>query len=127
MIHHRLIVAQTLIQLIKIIRQSRQSNKAYCLGREVDTYLVSGAVLIGHATKRPRTAAQISRLLKIPRPTVIRKLNRLVHLGFIEKKGTYYQTLDRQGFDYSPLSNAAAVITQAARELENLSRTHKAS
>jgi hypothetical protein len=81
----RALIAQTMIDLVKIVRRGRLGN-VY----SIDTLLVSAAIVVGDAAGKPKTASEIGALLDLPRVTVLRKLSRLVSAGLAEKKGTRY-------------------------------------
>lgn len=81
----RAIIAQLVIDLVKTIHEGRMPHDS--LSGDVEAMLISGQVLIGQASGRPRSAAAIGRSLKIPRATVQRKLARLHDAGMVKENG----------------------------------------
>lgn len=52
--------------------------------------LVAVAVMLGHAEGRPMNASQIAACVRMPRTSVLRRLDALVASGLVERtKGTY--------------------------------------
>ena len=50
-------------------------------------------LFIGHVQGRPLSASKLARIAEIPRTTVLRRLARLIELGYLERVGdSYYLT-----------------------------------
>lgn len=108
-------IAQLTIDLIKIIHDGKFGKLTTPnISGEVETLLISGAVLIGHVKGKPKTATDISRFLGIPRATVLRKLDRLEQDGMITRKGRKYITLVPDETDFSYVDRALALIRKVA-------------
>jgi len=83
--------AQTLISIHKIMRDT------YLPGATLEEYLdhfpIVSAVFIEHAWGRPATAATVAKLAEVPRTTALRRLERLIRQGYVERRGRlYYMT-----------------------------------
>ncbi len=102
----RALLAQTLIDLIKVLRKR--------LGRKhsIETLVVSAAVIAGHAAGRPRGATEIARAVDLPRATVTRKLGELVRDGLIERQGGKYLMIAHPA-SHSYIDEALEVIRRA--------------
>ena len=59
-------------------------------GANIDGVFVACSVLIGQVENRPMTANKISLYLGVKRPTVYRKLQELVDLDVLVRKGRVY-------------------------------------
>ena len=110
----RALIAQTMIDLMKTVRNGR-------LGpiHSIDTLMVSAAVVVGDAAGKPRNATDIARVIEIPRATVIRKLSGLIRSGLAEKRGTrYHMKADPPDTRY--IDEAIEVIQRAADRLSKI-------
>lgn len=58
---------------------------------DANTALVAVAVMLGHAEGRPLNASQIAKRIRMPRTTVLRRLEALIKGGLIKRiNGKYY-------------------------------------
>ncbi len=71
-----------IIELMREIATSLDVTELDAMG-----VLVGCAVCIGHTEDRPMSATKISHFLGVPRTTVIRKLERLIRLDIISRRG----------------------------------------
>ena len=85
----RALIARLVLGLIRVIHRSRfgKANSMVC---QVETLLVSGAVLLGEIDGHPRTSSEIARIVGIPRPTAVRKLNELIRREVVQRRGKRY-------------------------------------
>jgi len=116
----RLILAKLLIDLNKTIHKGRLGKRFHStIAGEVELILIAAAVLVGYVQGHPRNAAELSRQLGIPRPTIVRKLARLIDHGIIERvDGHRYVTTDNvPGDDYSYVDHALHLIKDAAKKI----------
>lgn len=83
-LHYRGAVSR---QIVRILRElgSLQFG-THNLGETVDESLISAAIVIGMAEGKPMTATDISHFLGYPRPTVIRKLERIAKFRRLRRK-----------------------------------------
>jgi DNA-binding Lrp family transcriptional regulator len=80
-------------------------------------------VFVGQHEGRPFTAHKLSQYLRMPRPTVTRKLERMVSDGVLERQGTYYTVRDEyldRGEALGMMRELAQIIYSACRFLPNL-------
>ena len=86
------------------------------LAGEVELLLIAAAVLVDHVSGSPRNSTAIARTLGIPRPTVQRKLHKLLKRGIIERiDGRRYIMCEREPDDeYSYIDHALSLIRGAA-------------
>jgi predicted transcriptional regulator len=85
------------------------------------TVLPFAAVVIGQAESRPMTAHKIAQYVGAPRTTVIRRLDNLVALGAIVRRGTrYYMTTERLHVIASNVENTARVVIDAGAKLSKM-------
>ena len=83
---------------------------------DIDALLVSGVVMIGHAEGKPKNASEIARIVAVPRPTVLRKLDDFQKKGIVERRGSKYFITNPTppgGDDY--IDKCMALIRRAAK------------
>jgi hypothetical protein len=88
----RLIVAEA------AIRFDRAFNSELFGGypaTQADATWVLRAVIIGHLRGRPMTTRRIARYVWMPRTTVLRRLQLLLRLGYVRRKGRAYCVSER--------------------------------
>jgi DNA-binding MarR family transcriptional regulator len=70
----------------------------------------------------PARASTIAQVLKIPRPTVLRRLNDMVKLGYVEHVGNAYRMTDKVNIPdlRQKLQQRIEMILATARELSKL-------
>src|SRR6266436_2106994 len=78
------IISRMMMDLLRIFQEVGFDNRDY--GRNLESLYILLVVFIGHAEKRPMTAARISRFLGLPRSTVVRKLAQLIQSGHVSKE-----------------------------------------
>jgi len=74
----------------------------------------------------PVRASTIAQVLKIPRATVLRRLNDMEKLGYVEHVGNAYRMTDKVNIPdlKQKLQKRIDMILMTARELSNLSIAH---
>jgi hypothetical protein len=88
----RAALMRMLIELTRAVRDSIDPE----ISMDGDLCLVCEAVLLGHAEGRALTATEIANYLDMPRPSVHRRLDRLIELEVIVRSGdVYYLEPDR--------------------------------
>jgi hypothetical protein len=93
------------------------------LGPNIVDIVLSMAVFIGQHEGRPFTAHKLAQYLRMPRPTVTRKLDRMVRGGVLERQGTKYSVRDEyldRGEAIGMMRELAQIIYSACRFLPNL-------
>ncbi|MGA7438779.1 MAG: hypothetical protein WBW32_11715 [Luteibacter sp.] len=83
-------------------------------GTHADELALLMAVLIGTAESRPMTAAKIAGYAGVPRPSAVRKLDRLARRGVLEKIGRRY-VLPASVADSAPVMRAAGEARKRIR------------
>jgi DNA-binding MarR family transcriptional regulator len=76
----------------------------------------------------PVRASTIAQVLKIPRATVLRRLNDMEKLGYVEHVGNAYRMTDKVNIPelQQKLQKRIDMILETARELSNLDIAHSA-
>jgi DNA-binding MarR family transcriptional regulator len=93
------------------------------LGPNIVNIVLAMTVFVGQHEGRPFTAHKLSQYLRMPRPTVTRKLERMVSDGVLERQGTYYTVRDEyldRGEALGMMRELAQIIYSACRFLPNL-------
>ena len=60
------------------------------LGTRLETFFIALCVALGDIDGEPFSVARIASYVRVPRTTVIRRLNRLQSWGLIERRGRHY-------------------------------------
>ena len=71
---------------------------AYCsepFGTRLETFFIGLCVALGHMDGKPFSVAKITAYMRVPRSTVIRRLDRLQRRGLIYRQGRRYYLHDR--------------------------------
>jgi predicted transcriptional regulator len=111
----RLIVAEAAIQF------DRAFNSELFVGypaMQADATWVLRAVVIGHLRGRPMTTRRIARYIGMPRTTVLRRLQLLLQLDYVRRKGRAYCVSER--YLRAPpkaLNEAIKIILETAEAL----------
>jgi DNA-binding IclR family transcriptional regulator len=81
--------------------------------------LVSAAVLVGQVEGRPMNVSKLAHYVRLPRTTVLRKLELLIELGLVVRRGQNYCLSDERAKTISLeyLKRAKKIIRDAAHEL----------
>src|SRR6516164_4090165 len=59
-------------------------------GTRLETFFIALCVAIGDIDGKPFSVAKIAAYMRVPRTTVMRRLNRLQSWGLIERQGRHY-------------------------------------
>jgi hypothetical protein len=93
------------------------------LGPNIVNIVLAMTIFIGQHEGRPFTAHKLSQYLRMPRPTVTRKIDKMVAEGVLERRGSYYfvrnEYLDH-GEALGMMRELAQIIYSACRFLPNL-------
>ena len=114
-IRERASLARLTIGLVKTVLKGRARTRP--IGGSVGSLLISGAVLIGQADGKPKTASDIARYLGVPRATAQRKLNSLVRQGEVYRHGGRYCMTADPHAPYAYVDDAVRLIQNAAKAL----------
>jgi DNA-binding IclR family transcriptional regulator len=113
------IISRMMMDLLRIFQEVGFDNRDY--GRNLENLYILLAVFIGHAEKRPMTAARISGFLGLPRSTVVRKLAQLIQSGHVSKEQQFYFLAHPAAGMSVRLPQARRVVLEAAKRLKELS------
>jgi DNA-binding IclR family transcriptional regulator len=59
-------------------------------GTRLETFFIGLCVALGDIEGKPLSTAKIAAYMRVPRTTVIRRLDRLLRWGLVERQGGYY-------------------------------------
>jgi DNA-binding IclR family transcriptional regulator len=90
-------------------------------GSTIDGLFVSACVVMGHAENRPMTATKIAHYLRMPRTTVLRKLDELEKLNMIERRGTVFVIPAKRGSTSSHVERSVKLIKRYTKILDHSS------
>lgn len=85
----RLAVCRLMVSMAKTVHASIYGANAN-FGANIDGVFIACAVLIGHAEQRPMTTNKLALFLGMKRQTVQRKLDVLVEMDVLARKGRLY-------------------------------------
>ena len=84
----RLIIARLVLAIMRA--RAKQIYPELSVSASYELQMVATAVFIGHASRRPMGATDISRYIEMPRATVLRRLAELIRRGIVVRKGRHY-------------------------------------
>jgi DNA-binding MarR family transcriptional regulator len=116
----RYTTAMALLAALRAISVVRYQGE---LGPNIVPIVLAMAVFVGQYEGRPFTAHKLAQYLRMPRPTVTRKLDKMVKDGVLERQGSYYTVRDErldQGEVLGMIRELAQIIYSACRFLPNL-------
>jgi hypothetical protein len=87
----RYTASMTMLSCLRAVAMARFKGE---LGPHMMTILLTMAVFIGQHEGRPFTAAKLAQYVRIPRPTVTRRLEQMAKAGIVERRGTHYFVRD---------------------------------
>jgi predicted transcriptional regulator len=87
------------------------------LGSSLDGLFVAIAVALGHAENKPMGVSKLAHYLGMSRQTVSRRLDELIKLGVVERKGSVYYISPRRYERIEHLMQANKLIIQACRDV----------
>jgi hypothetical protein len=118
----RYTTAMALLAALRVVSVVRYKGE---LGPNIVAIVLAMTVFIGQYEGRPFTAHKLAQYLRMPRPTVTRKLEKMVREGVLERQGTYY-TVQREYLDRGEalgmMRELAQIIYSACRFLPNLDK-----
>src|SRR5215469_8560244 len=86
----RLTIAKTFVSLGTEMRLTLHPTENISDASVGTLLLVGAAVLIGHLEGRPMTASKLAHFVSLPRTTVLRRVDDLIELGHVVKRGQHY-------------------------------------
>jgi DNA-binding MarR family transcriptional regulator len=118
----RYTTAMALLAALRAISVVRYQGE---LGPNIVPIVLALTVYIGQFEGRPFTAHKLAQYLRMPRPTVTRKLDKMVKDGVLERQGSYY-TVRNEHLDHGEalgmMRELAQIIYSACRFLPNLDK-----
>ncbi len=109
----RLIICKLMLRLI---HESTDAGGAKWRGSAADDVLLLAGIYIGHAEGRPMKATKLAEYVHMPRPTVVRKLQEMQRLGFIELAHDGSARCRVDVFNSEPVLAAVNRLTQAIQK-----------
>ena len=118
----RLVIARTFLALGSEMRLNLPVDQDVTDATAGTLLLVSAAVLVGHIEGRPMSVSKLAHYVRLPRTTVLRKLELLIELGLVARHGQTYRLSDERAKTISSeyLRRSAKIIRDAARALHEL-------
>lgn len=116
----RALIGQLIVDLLKAahiarLRLAGSKAKPYLAG-EVENLLLGWAVLLGHASGKPKNASEIGRYLGVPRVTAQRRLDDLEKSGIVVRRGNrYHMSADLKRADDEYIDKCMLLIKRAAQ------------
>jgi biotin operon repressor len=85
----RMVLCRLVIDLLRTLHGS-YAPPGEPFGTRIETFFIAACVAIGDIEGKPFSAAKIAAYMRVPRTTVIRRLNRLRSWGLIDRRGRHY-------------------------------------
>ena len=121
----RLLLCRLYVGLIRSISDDYgaefAANSDSCTIRTIGIYVFLRTLMCS-----PVRASTIARALKLPRMTVIRRLQEMMKQGYVERVGNAYRVTDKVNIPelQDKLQRRIDMILETARELSKLDRAH---
>ena len=85
----RLVLCRLMIDLMRTLHGA-YAPASESFGTRLETFFIGLCVAVGDIEGKPFSVAKIAAYLRVPRTTVIRRLNRLQSWGLIDRRGRRY-------------------------------------
>jgi hypothetical protein len=85
----RLVLCRLMIDLMRTVHGA-YAPASEPFGSRLETFFIGLCVVIGDIEAKPFSVAKIGAYMRVPRTTVIRRLERLQSWGLIERRGRQY-------------------------------------
>jgi hypothetical protein len=85
----RLVLCRLMIDIMRTVH-SAYAPTGERFGTRLETFFIALCVALGDIEGKPLSMAKITAYMRVPRTTVIRRLDRLQHWGLIDRRGRYY-------------------------------------
>jgi biotin operon repressor len=85
----RLVLCRLMIDLMRTVHGA-YAPVSESFGTRLETFFIGLCVAVGDIEGKPFSVAKIAAYLRVPRTTVIRRLNRLQSWGLIDRRGRRY-------------------------------------
>ena len=90
----RLVLCRLMIDLMRGVHTAyAPANEPF--GTRLETFFIGLCVALGHMDGKPFSVAKIAAYMRVPRSTVIRRLDRLQRWGLIYRQGRRYYLHDK--------------------------------
>jgi hypothetical protein len=94
-------------------------------GTRLETFFIGLCVALGDIEGKPLSMAKITAFMRVPRTTVIRRLDRLQHRGLIDRRGHHYYIREKTLNSFIGMQSYQQVrraLSNASKELSALDR-----
>jgi CRP-like cAMP-binding protein len=85
----RLVLCRLMIDLMRTVHGA-YAPASEPFGSRLETFFIGLCVAMGDIEQKPFSVAKIGSYMRVPRTTVIRRLERLRSWGLIERRGRHY-------------------------------------
>jgi MarR family len=85
----RLVLCRLMIDIMRTVHGA-YAPAGERFGTRLETFFIGLCVALGDIEGKPLSMAKITAYMRVPRTTVIRRLDRLQRWGLVERRGRYY-------------------------------------
>ena len=118
----RLVLCHLMIDLMRTVH-SAYAPVGERFGSRLETFFIGLCVAVGDIEGKPFSVAKIGSYMRVPRTTVIRRLQRLEKWGLIDRRGRHYFVRDNALNSLMGMRSYEQVrrtLTGATRKLSDL-------
>jgi hypothetical protein len=90
----RLVLCRLMIDIMRTLHGA-YAPMTEPFGTRLETFFIGLCVAVGDIDGKPFSVAKIAAYMRVPRTTVIRRLDRLQSWGLIDRRGRYYYLHER--------------------------------
>jgi hypothetical protein len=90
----RLVLCRLMIEIMRTVHGA-YAPVSETFGTRLETFFIALCVALGDIDGKPFSVAKIAAYMRVPRTTVIRRLERLQGWGMIDRRGRYYYTHEK--------------------------------
>lgn len=108
----RLVICKLMLRMIHL---SNDAGGTDWIGSGSDDVLLLAGIYVCQAENKPVKAAKLSQFVHMPRATVVRKLQEMQRLGFVELSPEGHALLRLDAFNNPLVVRAVELITQAIK------------
>ena len=85
----RLVLCRLVVDIMRTVHGA-YAPVSEPFGTRIETFFIAGCVAIGDLDGKPFSVAKIAAYMRVPRTTVIRRLDQLQSWGLIDRRGRHY-------------------------------------
>ena len=120
----RLVLCRLMIDIMRSVHGA-YAPAGEGFGTRLETFFIGLCVALGDIEGKPLSTAKIAAYMRVPRTTVMRRLDQLQHWGLVERQGRYYYIHEKTVNSFLGMrsyQHVRHVLSKATEELAGLDK-----